>query len=313
MRPTKTLLAIVLLFFFMQGCKKFEGDTTVPCYLRIDSIAVEKQSANAPSPEAGWYTHDIDAVQLIAHYEGSGKETNIGTFQLPCLTPVLYEGTVDYVRIVPVIKQNGIAQTRIEYPYLKDTVVRNLTMRSLDTICLGTLDSDNDRYYMTVNYKGTDVISELVFEPFEPLATTIVFDTTIDGVEWIDNDTENARTGSGYLLITTPDSSTGITFPLTSECTVADPSKLLYLEMDYRTDVYLRVGIYSRSLNGGSYSTQWAIMLYPRNDWGKIYINLGRLWAQFNHYKDFRIVFSTLNPDGTGGQSFIDNLKVITY
>ena len=313
MTRTTTLFLTILLLIGFQGCKKFEGDTTVPCYLRIDSLSVEKQAVNAPSPEAGWYTHDIDGVQLIAHFEGSDKETNLGAFQLPCLVPVLQEGKADYVRVVPIIKQNGIAQTRIEYPYFKDTIVRNLTLRSLDTVGIGTYDAANDRYYMTVNYKGTDVIGELLFEPFEPLATTIAFDTAIKGVEWIDNDMENARTGSGYMLITTDADENRVTFPISSECHVADPSKLLYLEMDYRTDVYLQVGIYSRSLDGGSFSTQWAIMLYPREDWGKIYINLGRLWGQFNHYKDFQIVFATLNPDGTGGKTYIDNVKVITY
>ncbi|MBR1517792.1 MAG: hypothetical protein IJ620_06610 [Bacteroidales bacterium] len=301
-----------MVVFFAGSCKKFDGDITTPAFLHLDSLVVQQQGVGAPSTDAGWYTSDIDAVQLVAYFQGDGAETNLGTFQLPCEVPVLREGTVDYLRVVPVVKQNGIALTRIEYPYYADTTLRNLTLVANQTTYIGTLDGSTGRHYLPIYYKPLSLIDQLVFEPFEPLATTIAFDTSIAGVEWIDNDPDNAFTGSGYLKITTPADDYNVLLPLKDPLTVSDPTKIIYLEMDYRTDVHLRIGINSAYTSGGTASTAWAITLYPRSQWGKIYINLGKLWAQFNHYPEFRLLISTLNTDGKGGETLIDNLKIIT-
>lgn len=296
----------------VSSCKKFEGDVTVPAYLRLDSLAVAQQAVNAPSTDAGWFTSDINAVQLVAHVKNAESETILGTFELPCEVPMLYEGTLDYVRVVPVVKQNGIAQTRIQYPYFRDTTIYNLKLVANATTCIGQQDPATGRYWLPIYYKPLSLITPLVYDPFEPLATAIVFDTTIHGVEWIQNDRDNACTGSGYLKVTTDSSATNVVFPITTEMVINDPTKVLYLEMDYRTDVHLRVGITSPNTAGGQAYTSWAMTLYPRSTYGKIYINLGKLWSQFNYYSRFAVVFSTLNTTGDGGATYIDNLKIIT-
>ena len=302
----------VVVAFFAGSCKKFDGDITIPAYLRLDSLAVVQQAAGSPSTDAGWYTSDIESVQLVAYFAGDGAETNLGTFQLPCNVPVLRYGPIDYLRVVPVVKQNGIAQTRIQYPYYTDTTLRGLTLTQGATTYVGQHDAAANRYWLPIYYKSLSYIKQLLYEPFEPLATSIVFDTSIAGVQWIDDDQVGARTGSGYLKVSTPAESNNVNFAIKQKFTVSDPTKIIYLEMDYRTDVHLQIGMTSAYTGGGAESTTWAMTLYPRNEWGKIYINLGNVWSQFNHHEEFSVVFATLNTSGQGGDTYIDNLKIIT-
>lgn len=306
------LFCAVLTVFSVFSCKKFDGDITIPAYLHLDSLAVAQQSVGAPSTDAGWYTSDIESVQLVAYFAGDGAETNLGTFQLPCNVPVLRYGAIDYLRVVPVVKQNGISQTRIQYPYYADTTLRGLTLSQGATTYIGQHDAAANRYWMPIYYKPLSLITQLVYEPFEPLATSIVFDTSVSGVQWVDDDQAGARTGSGYLKISTPAESNNINFAIKNKFTVSDPTKIVYLEMDYRTDVHLQIGMTSAYTGGGATSTTWAMTLYPRKEWGKIYINLGKVWAQFNHHEEFSVVFATLNTSGNGGDTYIDNLKIIT-
>ncbi len=294
------------------SCKKFEGDVTAPSFLRLDNLRVQRQEIGAPSSDDGWYTYDIDAVQLTAYFAGDAKETILGTFELPCHVPVLHEGTAEYIRIAPVIKQNGIASTRVQYPYFHDTTITNVQLVTGETTCIGDYDTNKKEYWLPVYYHSTPDIDILAYENFEPLNTATIFDTSITGVNWIRNHTENARTGSGYLRVDNPADENSVLFPFKEACNVPDPTKLLYLEMDYHTDVHLRVGLISAYMSGANEEVQWVMTLYPNKEWQKIYINLGKLWALFNHNPNFTIIFSTLNTTGKGGSAYIDNLKVIT-
>ena len=130
--------------------------------------------------------------------------------------------------------------------------------------------------------------------------------------EWINDDAAGACTGSGYVRIPTAADGNGTYLEITDSMRVDDPSKYLYLEMDYRSDVEFRIGMRSPITSGGANQTYYALNLYPKANWTKIYINLGRLWGQMNHYPEFHVVFHTLNMEQKSGYTYIDNLKIIT-
>ena len=312
---------IIILFLvegclLSTGCKKFEGDVTVPAFLQLDRIVVEEQPTGAPAPnEPGWYTHDINAVQLIAYFAGDAEETILGTFELPCKIPVLREGPIKYLTVVPVVKQNGISATRIQYPFLQTTDYEDLVLKANEVTHIGRADiipttTGNDTLWtVPVNYFGTSVITEKFYENFELPKTDIGFD--VEKVEWIDNDVAGARSGKGYGKITTPAGNTTVDFEIEPQI-VMNNTGYLYLEMDYKTDIQLRVGLRSALSDGGREQTYWAIILYPTNEWTKIYINLGKLWSQFNYYRKFHVVLSTVDMEGIGGVTCLDNVKLIT-
>lgn len=301
---------LLLCCLLLSGCKKFEGDVTRPAWLQLDRIDVVRASSGENDRNSGWHTSDIDAVELIALYHGDSKETSLGTYQLPCRVPVLHDGVADYVVARPCVMQNGIAATRIVYPCLRNDSSFNVDFRTGETTRLGTYNATDNTSTVEVSYWGSDRVDELFFENFEPLASSI---RMTDGqFEWISDDATGARSGTGYVRIHTSGDGTGTYLEITDSIQM-DEIKNLYLEMDYHTDVEFRIGMRSPLTSGGADHTYYAINLYPTQQWTKVYINLGKLWSQMNHYPEFHVVFHTLNLDNVDGYTYIDNLKLIAF
>lgn len=309
--PRHAAMTIAVVCGILSGCKKFDGETTRPAWIQIDNATVVRAANGENERQSGWHTSDIDAVELIALFHGDRSETTIGVFQLPCRVPVLFDGVADYVVTRPVVKQNGIVATRIYYPYLQADTSYNVRFAEGETTRLGRYDTASHTSTMDFSYWGTQRIGELYFENFEPLASSIRM--TEGCYEWITDDAAGARSGTGYVRIPTSASGNGTYLEITDSMQVDDPLKYLYLEMDYRSDVEFRIGLRSPLTDGGSDHTYYAISLYPKQEWTKIYINLGKLWAQMNHYPLFHVVFHTLNTEQTDGYTCIDNLKIITF
>lgn len=304
------LLALLYVALIPSACKKFNGDITTPAFLQLDRIDVVSSGEGENERIEGWYTSNIDAVQFIAVYENDNKETNLGTYQLPCKVPVLHKGNVKRLEIIPVVKQNGISATRIEYPYLRHITLNDVTLEPGTVTAVGKYDAPNNQHYLEATYYGPDVIKQEFFENFEALHTEIHF--TKDIVQWIKDDHEGASSGSSYGLIHTSKDKDGVYFEITDSIVVNNPGKYLYMEMDYKTDVEFRIGMRSPIQSGGNEYTYYAMSLYPQKEWKKIYINLGKLWAEMNHYNKFHVVFYTTNTEKIDGDTRIDNVKIIT-
>lgn len=302
---------IVCLALSAVGCNKFEGDVTVPSYVRIDAVDVEKADVGEVGRSDGWYTSDIDAVQLIAYFDGDEAETNLGAFQLPCAVPVLRVGAMKYLRVVPVVKQNGIAATRIAYPYYREVTFTDVVLRENDTTCLGELDSLTNKYVVRVNYYNTERIDCKFYDDFELPKTDIRLGPTPSVVQWSADDASLACTGSGCAHVHSGASDAKLKFEILDSISEDNASTILYLEMDYRTDVDLRVALRSRTAYTEQETECDVMCLYPTKEWKKIYINLGKAWSIVNHYETFHVVFYTVNSNGIEGDTYVDNLKVI--
>lgn len=312
-RPFPTHFAISILLIAslaMHGCKKFQGDVSTPAFIHIDAVNVTSSGQGENERIEGWYSSDIDAVQIIALFPGESSLSVLGTFQLPCHVPVLFDGKAKYIEIVPVVKQNGIAATRIEYPFLQHIVLNDVDLKSGQVTYLGTADPASGLHCLEAHYYSPDYIKQEFFENFEALHTEIHF--THDKVQWIKDDPDGARSGSSYGLIHTPADQDGIYFEITDSISVPDPGRIVYLEMDYRTDVEFRIGLRSPITSGSADHTLYALSLYPQKEWTKIYVNLSKLWGQMNHYSPFHVVFLTTNTGHIDGQTRIDNVKIIT-
>lgn len=304
------LLAIGLIALSINSCKKFSGDVRVPAYLQLDGIDIVQQMYNAPSNDPGFYSSLVDAVQLIYLFDGDEAETVAGVFQLPCTVPVLRSGTMKYLRVVPVVKQDGIAGTRIAYPFYKPVELNGVHIAADSITHLGSLDTARGGWYLQAHYypKGDNAITVWAEDYFEPINLTTHFDSTLTIVK---NDTAGACTGQGYGQLLIPDTCT--TASLYMETRIAPSSgDYLYLEMDYKTDFELYINLLGYSSVGGTLSTKSVMCLVPNTKWQKIYINLGRTWRQFNYNTPLYLYMQAANPDGKSGRVLLDNVKVIS-
>ena len=308
-KTTLLMLSCVLTALCVNSCKRFQGEVEVPAYLHLDRIDIAPQSQNAPSSEAGFYTSLIDAAQVICHFKGDPAETTLGVFQLPFTIPVLYQGAIEYVIIVPVVKQNGIAGTRIAYPYYQTIKLENVVVAADSITNLGSFDKDNNQWTLKGHYFPLSRMKVLVEDYFEPTAFSSIFDSNMT---WVHDDPQGARTGQGYGCVTVPDSVLSYTFSIPANLSPA-VTDMLYLEMDYHTDLELYLNMLGfPGSSTGSLMSKAIMGLYPNTQWQKIYINLGRTWSQFSYNTPIPIFFQVANPDKKGGKVYLDNVKIIT-
>ncbi len=304
----RLLLAGTLTLLTLSACKSFDGDTTVPAYIHLDHIDIVPQAQNAPSVEPGFYTSVVDAVQLIGYFEGDKEETDFGSFQLPFTTPVLRHGTLKYLRVYPVIKQSGQAAFRVYYTFYQPTTLYNITLSPDSVTNLGTLNPDSQKWTLNANYQTRDIMDVLSEDYFEPTTFSTNFDTVLT---WVKNDPENACTGQGYAMLHVADSESTKTFTCTKELS-PETRNTFYLEIDYKSDLELWVQLLGFEYLGTTAVVKSVMTLYPTDEWHKVYINLGKTWSWFNYNVPLTLFFQASNPQGVGGNVYIDNVKVIS-
>ena len=311
-KSLRCLLTAAVILLTMSSCKKFSGEVTVPAYIHIDRIDVVRQSHNAPSNEEGFYTSDIDVVELVCYFEGDASETRLGAYELPCTVPVLRHGKMKYLTVNAAVKQDGVSGTHIAYPFYQPIQLENVDLVADDTVFLGTYDEARGDYRLTTSYysKGSrlKVLAECFFEPTS-------FATCFDSnVVWVMGDPAGACTGQGYGKIHVPDTAKIFTFGFT-DSTEFDPanSRILYMELEYKTDFPLFIHMLGFSTTQNSTITSKSVMcINPKKQWNKMYVNLGRTWSQFNFRTPIALYFQVVNEEGIEGDILIDNIKVIT-
>ena len=302
-RDTKILkTASLLVFSFylllsLTACSDDE-DFVPPSFLHVDAVKVVPPSSNAITLDPGFYTSEITALYVVAHRPGSYTLDTLGLFQLPFTVPVLLSGTLDYLEFYPAVKQSGIAGTLPYYTFYKPIHLTDITFNSGDTLRLDTLST-------TYAIKLSDV---QIYEFFEPTEGSLLFDS----VTWVKHDAAGACTGEGYALVHVPDSLSRVDFSIKHEFYVSDPSRIVYLELDTRSDIQFEVYMRSYYTTGGSPDVQRVMVVNPSDHWQHMYINLGRTWAWFNHNPQFSLSFAALNVGNKEGDIRLDNVKLIT-
>ncbi|MDY5969550.1 MAG: hypothetical protein SPJ13_06015 [Bacteroidales bacterium] len=289
----------------LAGCKPFEGGQTVPAYLSIDRITVENTPGNSVSQMQGYFSSLIDCAEVIIYVNGDTSQTNLGVYELPCCIPILRSDTIDKVIVNPVVKQNGIAATHIDYPYYSSIELDKVFVAPNDTTSLGSL---------TTHYVAQ---SHCVWEEFfEPGAQGLNIDSIVHRLLYNQAgalDTILSDNGCGVVHVSQSQEALNFWSKDTIDMSRYGSESYLYLEMDYWTDFNLSVGFNNPTMVGGTSNIHSAIVLYPNQGWQKIYINLGRLWSYYNHHPYIRLYFSILNSGHLSGNVYLDNMKLLVY
>ena len=294
------IVTVVLAMLLAAGCDNDEN-FVAPSFLHVEGIHLVKPQQGALSTDEGFYTHDIVAAYVAAHRVGAASEDTIGLFRMPFTVPVLFDGVYDYVKLYPAVMQSGKVNALPFYTYYNPIRIDSVALTSGDTLDLGTLTTTHESHARA-----------LMHEPFEPNEGSLLFDSVLT---WVPMDPDGACTGYGYGLVHVDDTMrNGVRFSVDRTFTVTDPSLLLYLELDIKSDVEMGVYMVSSRLEGTNLDTRSVMNVYPDNtQWKHMYINLGRTWSYFNHNKNFRLLFHALpGADGKGGELRIDNVRVVT-
>lgn len=297
-KKAKTIAIALSIILLTVGCDR--TDTVSPSFIHLDGVEVAPSTTSGIGHgDAGFYTSDIVAVYMVAHYPNASAVDTIGLFRTPFTAPVLYAGNVDYIEFYPAIEMSGVSTALPFYTFYNKIRISDTTLCSGDTLDFGTLQ--------TIYNPMTDI--PMLYEPFEPTEADVATDTV---VEWVRHDRDGACVGEGYGRIRVTPDHTSVPFAIDHTFRLFDATKICYLELDIKSTVATEIYMHAAYTDGGVQERLQVMVINPQDHWQHIYVNLGRTWSEFNHASSFRLSFAALNPDAENGEVLIDNIKVLS-
>ena len=277
---------IIFLFLFgiflFQSCKKADINEGVPAYISIPSIEVETDPTNE-----GSNSHKITDAWI--YFDNNLQ----GVYPLPATFPVLLQGKQN-ISIKAGIKNNGIAATRVKYPFY-DYYKSEITLTK-DSITV--LNPE-------VFYANADSI---IFEDFE--STSLILDTTLnsDTTFFIANDTLFEGNFGGVHL-----ASPHLTFEIATEkIQLPKVGTPVYVELNYKCNTAFQVGVFA-NYDQAPVIIQSILTINPKLEWNKIYIDLTSAIINTQN-ADSHKVFISMRRDINSNEIaelYVDNFKII--
>lgn len=273
------------------SCEFIDPDEGIPAYIRIDSIMLI-HNLNQQLLE-GSLSHKITDAWVYV------DDQLIGAYELPATVPVLTSGS-HKITINAGIKMNGIAATRVPYPfYAPYEMTTELFPDSVITLS-----------EVKVKYSSATVFAWK--EDFEYAGLTL--DTTSSSDSTINRVTNAADVfeghNSGLFALRNPphllfECKTNIPYPLPKG------GSSVFLELNYRCNNHFAIGIFENE--PGSYTqVPQTILINPSEKWNKIYVNLTNEVSLFPSAVNYNVYFGVI-PDGTNPQPevYVDNIKLL--
>jgi hypothetical protein len=289
----RILLAFPVLFlsFFLlvqTSCEKFSGDQTIPAYISIDSIFLKITDINLE----GTASHNITDAWVYV------DDNLVGTFQLPARFPVLKKGS-HTISVYPGIKRNGIASTRITYPFY-NSITRQVNLVPDSLFSSGILSTT---YMSTTKFAWK--------EAFEDVSVSL--DTTKQSMVNLNKTPVGsplAFEGTSGIIQLDPVKNF---FEVVTHNYYSIPASSVFLEMNFNTNTSFQVGVIIYTTDYIIYQSP-VLNLAPTNDrWKKIYIDLTTTLNTYINSTKYRVYFGGYKDSTvTNATVLVDNFKVVT-
>ena len=297
------LFGIVLLLF---SCKKFSGSQEIPAYLRIEpwtfTTNYEQEGAATNAITDAW-------LYINGNFQGCYEMKNHedGVY---AMIPVLEKGEKN-IQLYPGVKMNGIASTRIQYPFYKPYKFRHYFVEGeSSTVAPSTkyysVDSTLMRFKMMEDFED---VNNIKLDSTSKSKTSIhQISHRTDPNAWVDPfDTLN-HYRSGHIHLS---DSINI-FDIASKELHDLPAvgNYVLLEMDYKCDAEILVGMYIMSPQNGIMDKE-LYYLKATDTWKKIYINFSPTITENYNASYVKFYLRGGVPVNTTADYYFDNLKLI--
>ena len=270
---------LIFLTLIMGSCVK-END--IPAYIYVPSFTTTTTSGQGTAAQK--------ITDVWFYVDGQLQ----GIYQLPAQFPVANLGSHELL-LFPGVRNNGIKSNPVIYPFLnsfKATI--DLKSGKIDTLRPATT------YITGTNFK--------VLEDFEN-GNTLTVDR--DGALGIRFTQVNNGFEGKCAALTLDKTNSFVEKAFSTKVTLPDASQNIYLEMHYKTQAPLAVGIYGTSATNTIGETAYKVTLFPTEVWNKVYVNLTNEVKNLR-LTDFQVVFSSKIPDSlTTATVLIDNIKLL--
>ena len=278
----KLLTILVALLILTNSCKKYvpapEAFFIQPSYVNL--------AITTPSIQG---TSSSKITDLFLYVDGKFQ----GVYQPSNKLPIVTRGQNVKINVLAGIKNNGISETVITWPFLMKLEFDSL-VASGKTVNRGF----SFQYLPNVTFMWK--------EDFDGFGVSLIRSAV-------------TATTTSLNLISSPESfeSKSAMFELPSniqlaqfETSVAYPiphgNPNVYLELNYKCDLKVEIGI-----TDGIHPKS-SITLNEKGDWNKIYIQLADALNREPLYDNAKIYFKTVNPNQlNGARVWLDNIKLI--
>lgn len=284
MKRTIFLLLFINAFLSWR-CNKEEP---IPAYIHIDKFDLSTIYA-----DEGTASHKIIDSWVYV------DDQLVGAFEMPTTFPVVTTEGNHTIKIFAGVKENGISETRIPYPFF------NLFQQDV-YLKLGEKTTVSPS---TTYYSNTDFTWMQDFEGSSTgLGDTVSTDTSMQIIT--DPNIVFEKTGCGGVFL--EGSKTAYNGSTINKFVLPSGASAVFLEINYNCNTDFNVGIIAYAPNGSLLGQDISLSLRPSSGWNKVYINLSNEISAYPTAKDFAIFFSMLkNPDLSSSYFYLDNIKLV--
>jgi len=269
----------------LSSCSLIQPPTTIPSYIRVQSCTV------TATPSQGTASSNVTDVWV------DDNSNYIGIFQIPVSVPILQTGP-NTISLQAVVEEDGIASELLPYPFYT-TYTKNVNLQP------GKLDTINPVFgYTSItnfgwtagDFESSDNVLKTKAPNTANTLITNIKDSVFGGLRSFEVDLSAGHDTFNALSF----------FPFT-----APASYVVWLEMNYKTDVPMDIGVNMIDPAGALTSppAEFVSGVNPTSKWKKVYINLGPALQYYNQYQDFYIYFYA--QASGNAHIFIDNLKLL--
>lgn len=285
MKHRATYYLLFLSVITMSSCALFDGEELTASYLHIEPFTVTSDELTQGSPTDrivdGWvYINDELA----------------GVFELPATIPILESGERE-ISVLAGIKENGIMADGAIYPFYRSyTVDRELRADLIDTLSPTTTYPPGINFIFLERFElgnsfnqlsGSDIGLEVINDE------DLVLEGSRSAVALLGGDDQFLKVGTDPLLL-------------------PPVGQLCWAELDYRTnntfDIYV-TGYYA----GGIPISTYLITIAPRENWNKVYLNLGTKVNQLQANSYSLEIRATKADSLDAAWLYFDNIKIISF
>ncbi len=291
MRTIYTFLIFAFLIPAFSACNIINPSEPTPTYVHIDSFSFSGNTA-----KTGSNVHKITHVWVYFNNEP------VGIFDLPAQFPVLADAPGTLL-VLAGIDYDGLRGYQVAYPfYLSDTLA--LTPQPGKVVAF----TPKTGYHETTElaFNETFDAGQGKRNNFRPLSSdsTYVLNTILPDSNVLEGG------GSGMLEV---GSNLDSTLVYSLPTGYISPGTDAYIELNYKGNMPLRVGMYSVLNTTSAPFRKYIIGLKPTDQWSKIYVGI-KEFISGNQGSEYRIVIRADRPDSvTIGRTYLDNVKVVTF
>lgn len=280
------IFLIALCAFTLSACVR---NNPKPIYLNISAWTLQA-NPDPQANDAGYLSHNFSDVWVYI------DNNLIGVFEVPCKIPVLVSGT-NHVTLYPTIRNNGIAASKKQYPFVTSYNV------TLETTPGGTYD-----IHPTTQY-NTD--TDFYIEDFENNPISIEY---VSGDALLETEQDPAIAISGRYGHIHLDQSHTSWYGKTPNTLLPGGGAAVYLEIDYRNTENLLTGttIYTAGSSTDNDNIRLNAQSASELRWKKIYIELDEVISNSTTAIGFEQYLRTTISTTTGETDvYLDNIKIV--